>query len=295
MTLAVVLALASAASWGSSDFMAGVAGRRSTTLSVVLGTHLTGLLVVTALVSVQPVGAAGSDLLWGAAAGLSGAFGAALLYRGLAIGTMGVVAPLTAAGAASVPVAFGLLTGEDVSRTVVTGLVLALVAIVLLSSTGGSALPSMSATGFRRLRKVAVHRALQPGVAEALLSGLGFAGFFICMGKASSHAGLWPLFTARLASVALLAAVATAKGGCTLPATGARLSVVLAGVLDIAAATLYLVATRHGALSVVAVLASLYPAATVSLARVVEGERYHRLQLSGMVAACGGVALIMLH
>src|SRR3954469_13558181 len=103
MTLAVVLALASAASWGSSDFVAGVAGRRSTALSVVLGTHLTGLMIVGALVAVVPGGASGGDLLWGAGAGVCGAMGAVLLYRGLAIGTMGVVAPLTAAGAACIP------------------------------------------------------------------------------------------------------------------------------------------------------------------------------------------------
>src|SRR3954447_5245863 len=151
MTLTVVLALASAASWGSSDFMAGVAGRRSTTLSVVLGTHLTGLLIIGTLVVMHPGGAVGGGLLWGAAAGISGAVGAALLYRGLAIGTMGVVAPLTAAGAACVPVAFGLLTGDDVGRNVVAGLGLALAAIVLLSWTGGAKLPSTYATGFRRL------------------------------------------------------------------------------------------------------------------------------------------------
>jgi drug/metabolite transporter (DMT)-like permease len=125
-----------------------------------------------------------------------------------------------------------------------------------------------------------------------LLSGVGFAGFFIGLERTTHDAGLWPLFAARLASVAVLGTVALLGGRAILPTRGARAGVGLVGFLDAGAGALYLLATRHGLLSVVAVLSSLYPATTVALARVFQGERSHPVHRIGLLAAAAGVSLI---
>jgi uncharacterized membrane protein len=207
---------------------------------------------------------------------------------------MSIVAPVTAAGAACIPVLAGLATGDVVPQQVLLGVGLALIAIVLLSALGAPRTPEVSAGGVSRLRKVLMHQLLQPGLAEGLLSGVGFAGFYVCLGRTAAEAGLWPLLGARLASVVVLGLFALLTARQVLPRAGVRMSVAVVGALDIAATLLYLAATWHGLLTVVAVLTSLYPAATVALARIVEKERCNRMQLSGVGVAFVGVVLIAL-
>ncbi|MEZ5258990.1 MAG: hypothetical protein R2705_19520 [Ilumatobacteraceae bacterium] len=165
--MAALLALAAAVGWGSSDYAAGVASRKSTAVSVVVLTHFASVLALLVVsidardvVSIAAgTGSSGRgveigldlagfriagspsslDLLWGAAAGLSGGMGALFLYRGLARGAMAVVAPITAAGAAAMPAVFGVATGESISPLGIAGLLLALVAIVMVSMSGGEA------------------------------------------------------------------------------------------------------------------------------------------------------------
>jgi drug/metabolite transporter (DMT)-like permease len=290
--VAIVLALAAATSWGSSDFVAGLLGRRCSALSIVVGAHLAGLAAITALLPFLPGVSSAANLLWGAAAGLSGGVGAALLYRGLAIGRMGVVASITAAGAASLPAVAEFAGGGRTSPSVLLGAVLALVAIVVLS-TPNTQDAEASAPQQGQLALRAVRRWLaQPGLTEALLSGVGFAGFFVALERTTRDAGLRPLFGARLASVAVLGAVALLHARTILPARGARAGVGVVGLLDACAGALYLLATRHGLLSVVAVLSSLYPGATVLLARVFQGERSHPVHRIGLLVAAAGVSLI---
>jgi drug/metabolite transporter (DMT)-like permease len=311
--MTVLLALAAAASWGSSDFVAGVASRRASGLSVVIAAHLTGLI---ALLVVVPLLAGGTHvgvaLGWGAAAGVCGGVGAALLYEGLAVGRMGVVAPITAAGAAALPAIAGVFLGDKLSSIALVGVVLALPAIAFVSVSPPSSTDpqpgrhrlSRHRTGRHRSgpSRLGRHRvagepafarwSAQPGLREALLSGAGFGGFYLCLERAPEVAGMWPLVGARTASVALLVVAALAMGTRPLPTGSALPSSVVVGVLDIAAAGLFLLATRSGSLAVVAVLSSLYPITTVVLARAFTGERCHRMQFVGFAVAATSVGLI---
>jgi drug/metabolite transporter (DMT)-like permease len=393
------------------------------------------------------------DLAWGVAAGLGGGFGSMLLFRGLGRGSMAVVAPITAAGAASVPVLFGLATGEALTPLAIAGIGLALAAIVLVSWTGeapddapsddsgdeltvpegwverygdvergapglpgpdpdelifsgpvpaggavtmtaapatigahaaavtsapralagelgitvrsitavvmtlmlalmvaaggiaagpvaelvdgqpltpahiamlGFAVATLlvAAVGLRLSRPLFALIAgvtdaeaaadgmadlverdrlpawrrilLQPGLPEALLSGLGFGAFYVCIYRPGASAGHWPLVSARGVSVVMFAAGALLTRTPLLPERASRRGVVVAGVLDAAAAVLFVLATRAGLLSVGAVLASLYPAVTVVLARSIGKEHISRRQFAGLALALAAVALLAL-
>ena len=499
--MAALLALLAAVSWGSSDFLAGNASRRSSAVSVVILTHLASVIaLVLVAVDFGPVWSSLSDLAsgggddgvqwkaprivgaptttdmaWGLAAGLGGGLGAMLLFRGLGKGSMAVVAPVTAAGAAIIPVIAGLATGDPLSTLALAGIALALVAIVLVSlvapddavaqddtaadedvttddpddgsltvppgwveefrrehhepndgppagglpapvAAGRVAMPPpMAPTAIRALHEVMVeqtapelepvavaapsaeddradtasfHRTIrgllrviaalllalvgaavwialgtiadvdgelaaaeigalalgglmvmaatiaawatlpllragpvsaeatdartvdvaaapgasgrrslrgvvsQPGLPEALLSGVGFGLFFVFIYRTSESAGQWPLLGARSVSVVMFTIAALVTSTSVLPAAGSRLAVVWAGLFDAIAAILFVVATRAGSLSVAAVLASLYPAITVLLARVVTKEQIRPIQIAGLALALGAVGLL---
>ncbi|MFK4036774.1 EamA family transporter [Nonomuraea wenchangensis] len=275
---AVILATACAVVYGTADFFGGLATRRTQVLAVVALSQLAGLALVLVLLPVLPGTVGGPALLWGLAAGLSGAAGLALFYRALATSVMSVVAPTTAVTSAALPVLFGLVTGERPAFWALVGVVLALGSVLLVSqdrSTGGEKVPSA-------------------GLATALLAGAGFGGFFILLAMAPADAGLWPLVGARLSSVTAVTLVALAAGRALRPrdGAGALRVIVAAGVLDMVANVLYLLAQRQGLLSLVAVVVSLYPASTLLLARRVLGERLNGIQVTGVACALGAVALI---
>lgn len=467
--MAILFALAAAIGWGSSDYAGGHASRRSSAVSVVILTHLASVIALV-VIAVMP-GQTGSpelaDLLWGLAAGLGGGFGAMLLFSGLGKGSMSVVAPITAVGAAMIPLLAGVLQGESLGLLGLLGIALALGAIVMVSLSGedetsddavdndasGDAdgppddagdpsgdgvlgdggderirpahassratqdaiieayerefsateparvpetVPSGSATtpitvgswsapqgaavslaappllgqasSFNQLA-AAVHlerdrfelarlnqmrpvietpmpdmfndapkarRKLpqlrresgptsshtktaapqiagpaiaqpsprrgigsivrtmlsRPGVVEALFSGIGFGLFFVFIARTSESAGHWPLVGARFISVVMFAAGAIIATTAVMPDRKSRPAVILAGLLDAAAAVFFVLSTRNGLLSVGAVLASLYPAVTVLLARFVGKERVTGRQAIGLVLA--GLAVSML-
>ena len=280
--MAVLLGLASALVYGTADFMGGVAAKRTGAIAVVVWSQTAGLaLIVGTLVVLGQNPPAPSDLLWGAVGGVGGGTGVALLYRGLARGRMAIVAPTTAVGAAAIPVIVGLLLGERPEPVALIGVALALLAIVLVSS------------GSSEAEKAVASRRVPEGFPEAVGAGLGFALFFICLAQTDADAGLWPLLTARVSIVvAGLAGLATRAP--LRPERGTWAAIAACGVLDMLANLLYLLAINLGLLSLVAVLASLYPASTVVLARVVLRERMTRVQLGGLLAAATGVALIAL-
>jgi drug/metabolite transporter (DMT)-like permease len=275
--MAALLALLSAATYGVGDFCGGMAARRIAASSVVLWSHLVGLVLLLASTAFVSGTATGGDLLIGAIGGLCGAAGVGLLYKGLSVGPMSVVAPITALLSAAVPVVAGYVEGERPGASAVVGMALALVAIVLVSAEGeGSLRPS-------DLR----------GVTFALGAGLGFGFFFVALSHTGEDAGMWPLVAARGASVSVLA-VAALVGVVSRrpPAPGSRALTVTAGALDAQANVLYLLAVREGLVSVVSVLAALYPVTTVVLARVVLHERFHRAQLAGMALALPATVLM---
>jgi drug/metabolite transporter (DMT)-like permease len=281
--MAIALGLMAALVYGGADFLGGLASKRTPAFTVVLLSQLCGFVVLLAALPLVGVGEPlPRDLATGAAAGLFGGGGVALLYRSLAVGTMSVIAPITAVGASALPVMFGLLTGERPGPIALLGVGVAVVAVVLVSATpGGADTPAASS------------RRLSPGIPQAVASGLAFGVFFILLDATSADAGLWPLVGAR-SSILVVAVIALATRTSLRPNPGSMGRIVGSGVLDMAANVLYVLATRQGLLSVVAVLVSLYPATTVLLARVVLGERLHRMQIAGLGAVAMGVALIAL-
>jgi drug/metabolite transporter (DMT)-like permease len=274
--MAVILATACALVYGAADFCGGLATRRSRVLAVVVLSQLAGMVLVVALLPVLPGGPSPAALGWGMAAGVAGAAGLVLFYWALAVGEMSVVAPVTATTSAALPVLFGLLSGERPETLALAGVVLALGSILLVS---------------REPSTTTARRPVKPLLA-ALVSGLGFGGFFILLKQAPEEAGMWPLLGARLASITMVVLLALAARQTLRPGTGAMRVIVVAGVLDMAANVLYLLAAQRGLLSLVAVLVSLYPATTLLLARYVLGERLHPLQIVGVFAALASVGLI---
>ena len=277
--MAALFALSAAVAYGVGDFLGGVAARRVPPTAVVLWSHIVGLML---LVTLAPL--AGGDLTTralavGAVAGVLGGAGVALFYRGLAVGTMSVIAPIAALLSATVPVVVGVGSGERPSGAVLAGIVLALGAVVLISREA----PHVPRS---------THRWLALGLAVA--AGLAFGLFFVAIDRAGagSSVGIWPLVGARVASVSLFAGLGAAKVTSAALPRGAAAAAIGCGVLDAGANVLYLVALQHGLLSVVSVLTALYPAGTVLLARYVLGEHLSPLQRTGLGVAGAAAILI---
>jgi drug/metabolite transporter (DMT)-like permease len=286
-----LLALTSAALYGAADFIGGFTSRRADTIAVVLISQFAGLLSLALLLPLMPpVAPTGRDLMWGAAAGLSSSVGVALLYRGLAIGTMAIIAPTTAVCAVIVPVAVSVALGEQLSRVALAGIVLALVAIVLVAQE--TRRPDASADDERATHASPLRR-LPRGLGLAFLSGIAIGGFFLFLARARPEAALWPMLVSRGSSVVLFGIIAMVSGrSLRMPVTAAGMAIG-GGIVDMAANTLYLIATWSGSLSVIVTLASLYPASTVMLARVFLRERLNRVQLAGVVCVLVAILTIV--
>lgn len=272
------LAVLASIAYGAADFLGGLATRRgSTVFSVVVVSQAVGLaLVLLALPLLPPASPTARDLAWGAASGLAGGIGLALLYRGLSIGLMSVVAPVTAVCAVIVPVAVGVALGERPSATASAGMLLAVAAIVLVSRTGPTGDAKPAATG----------------VPVAIASGVAIGVFLVCLERTGASAGLWPLVPARVVSVSLFALAGVVSRQTLRPRRESMTTVLGGGALDMLANVLYLLAVRRGSLSIVATLTSLYPAATVILARIVLEERLRLVQ--GVGVACAALAIVLI-
>ena len=275
--MAIVLGLLTAVFFGSGDFAGGLATKRTSVINVVGFSHLIGLLGTLALIPFFANGFSWDALLIGAFAGAMGGIGVALLYRGLARGPMAVIAPLTAITSAAVPTAWGFLGGESLSLIGWAGVLLALIAIGLVSSPAES--ESAAVTG--------------RAVGEALLAGACFGAMFIAFDAAPDDSAPWPVVGARLlTTTSLLGFMFLAMRDRIGTAATAKVPIFAAGLLDTGSNLLFLLATQLGDLSIVAVLSSLYPAFTVLLARFVLDERMSRVQLGGLVAAIVATTLI---
>ena len=277
--MAVMLGLLVALSYGAGDFFGGLSSRRLTPTVVVQASQLVGLgSLAVALVVLPDQRFVGIDVARGAIAGTVGLSGLVLLYRGLAAGAMSIVAPVTAVGAAVLPVAWGLVDGERPSAVALLGVVLALTAVLLVSSPAADGVPVPG-----RVKEAAL----------ALVAGAAFGVVFILLGSSGEDSGLWPVFAARAASVSVMTLVLLARGRPPrIPPAGTRAFVAAAGFLDVLANAIFVIAAREGLLSLVAVISSLYPASTVVLARVVLHERVDRRQQVGLAFALAGVVLI---
>ena len=285
--MAALLAVVSALFWGVADFVGGLASRRSTPWQTLVLTTPAGLVAILPLAFLVSGTATGSALA-GICAGIFGGLGILLLYAALTIGPMGVVSPISAVLGAAIPVGVGLVQGERPGSAAYVGMALAVVAIVTVG------LEPTSPTDDSAHQKVAPRALLL-----AIGAGAGIGLFFAFLSFAPSDAGLWPVVFARGTSTVLLVTigvvVAFRSGQPVMPTVGrVRVQAVWAGILDVAANGFYVLALQIGLLSVVAVLGSLYPAATVLLARLVLAERLRPMQKVGMVTALVASALLAL-
>jgi drug/metabolite transporter (DMT)-like permease len=283
--MASLYALLAAAIYGAADFLGGIATRRATMIGAVLTTQGSGLAFLLLATPLLPdADIARRDVIFSGLAGITGSAGVGLLYLALAIGPMSVVAPITAVCAALVPLGVGLVMGERPHPLAGVGVVLALVAVALLSQADSQPAPGGPAPP--RLGR---------GVRVALASGVAIGGFFVCLAQTRAEAVLWPLAISRAVSLTLFFAIAIATGRPAGVPRAALVPALACGALDMVANGLYLAAVRQGQLGLIATLSSLYPASTVLLARFVLGERLGTWQQIGVAGAVTAVVLIVRH
>jgi drug/metabolite transporter (DMT)-like permease len=292
----VLLALAASLCWGIADFTAGLKARTVALPTVLLFAQGVGLLLALPIVALsgRPFPAA-APALASLGAGVAVITGLACFYRALAAGTMSVVAPIAATGVA-IPVLVGVLGGDHLALIQAFGMLAALLGVVLASRH-----PGADATAADR-------RSHRNALGLAMVAAVAFGCYFLCAHVGARGGVAWLLVLAHITSVlgvlaigsfaAVSARARAARHGRPVSSTRRALAVGdlgvlgLAGLLDFAATGLYGIANRHGLLSVVAVAGSLYPVATVLLARTVLRERVARSQALGVGLALVGVALI---
>ena len=273
---AVLLALAASASWGVSDFLGGLKTRAAPVLTVLAVSQPVGLVLLGAIVLArwQPL-PAGLPILWAILGGIGGAIGIGALYQGLAVGSMGIVAPITSTSPL-IPLAVGLSRGERPSATQFAGIALALIGVAFAGWEPG-------APGTRRL--------LSAGAGLAILAAVSFGSSQVALEAAANDDPYWATFILRVASCLFVLLALTQRPPGRGP-SGTWLVLIVIGLLDSSATELFAVATTKGLLSVVSVLAALYPVLVAILARVVLHERLTVVQRGGALAAVAGAAAI---
>ncbi len=273
--IAITYGLSSAITWGAGDFSGGWASRRNSVLTVILFSQMIGalMLVIFGLLFAEQVPATPA-LVWGGIAGICGVLGLIAFYRGLALGRMGVVAPLSAVLTAMLPVCFAFFTEGLPRLTQISGFAVALCAVWFLSAPENSS----------RIKKAEI--------GLSMVAGLGFGLFFVCIGHVSSQGIFWPLVAARTASISMMAMVLFMKETRFVPPGNQIPCIALTGILDAAGNAFFALAAQTGRLDVSAVLASLYPATTVLLAWFFLKERLKGQQWAGVGAAVVALVLI---
>jgi drug/metabolite transporter (DMT)-like permease len=273
---AIALGFSSAVAWGLADFLGGLKSRKLQLLTVLFVSQAAALVVLAPAAAIRGGGLPDASIVpWAALAAVGGTVGLAAFYRGLTVGAMGVVSPISSC-AAAIPVVVGVTMGERPSALQFCGVAVAVAGVAVASYEPRSAERAGPATG----------------VGLALVAALGFGFFFVCMDEAADRDLLWALVIERIAATAILgAAVLMARPSLRLGSSDAR-ALVLIGLLDVSANALFAGATTIGLVSVVAVLGSLYPVTTIVLARIFLGERLRPTQRTGALGALAGVALI---
>jgi drug/metabolite transporter (DMT)-like permease len=273
--ISLAFSLTAVLCWGISDFAGGYASRKSDAFLVTLLAHTAGFSLMLALTVLNhaPIPTRTSQL-WAMAAGALGGLGLALFYGALASGRMGLTAPVAAVLGAAIPAAFGIAVQGVPGTLTIAGFLLAGLGIWLISLPDGHASPE--------------------GFWMAVLSGLGFAGFFICISRAGDASALWSATYSRFASVAIVAAIVLVRRGAPKVAGSDIALAVIAGCLDSTGTLVFIRSEQTGRLDAAVVLASLYPAITVLLARIILKEQFSRWKVIGILAALAAVPLIAL-
>lgn len=267
-------ALVAAVFWGGADFCGGMGTRSAHPVLVVALSQAAGLacLLALALATGEPMPSARA-LGWGAASGLGACIGYLCFYRALAIGQMGINAPMAAIVTSGLSVLYSVFIFNEGVPTAVQfgGFALALMAIWLMTFSSSET----------------------KGLALALLAGLAFSVYLTCSKQATDEAVYWPLVAARAAAVGVLAPALASRRVRRPPASWWY--IVTAGVLDAVANALFVYSARHGRLDVATILSAFYPAITVVCARIILAERVTPLQRAGIVCALVAIPLIAAH
>jgi uncharacterized membrane protein len=288
---AVLLATLSGLSYGASDFSGAIATKKNHAALVTFAVQVVSLIalaVILLLTSSATVTAV--DLLWGALGGIGATIGLTTFYRALADGPMSTAASVTALVGSLVPVSAGLALGEVPNNPTLVGIALAIPSAIIVS-VGGLEAHALARTLSPRARSIARER-IAATRRLSLIAGLGFGLFFIALAQASPDSGLYPLLGARGASIAVLAIFLTSQRFWNTIARSDFGSIGIAGLLDFAANSFYLLALADGSVTWVAAVVSLYPVCTVLLARVLLKEQLSRVQIAGLVMASSALVFV---
>jgi uncharacterized membrane protein len=274
-TSALIYGLSSAVSWGAGDFSGGMATKKINPFTVILWIEVIGIGFLAALALLAGESLPGrKDLVMAGVAGVAGALGLASLYKGLAEGCMGVVAPLSAVMAAVIPIIVSSVNEGLPEYTKIIGFAAALSAVWILSYE-----PGRIGLRLETLRL-------------PVLAGIGFGCYFVFIEAAADEHIFWTLVAARFASIAFLVVVLAFQQNVGTPIGRQWPFVLLAGIFDSSGNTFFALAAQAGRLDVSAVLASLYPGATVMLAMIFLKERLQKRHITGLAAALAALILI---
>jgi drug/metabolite transporter (DMT)-like permease len=275
--MAILFALLAAAAYGVSDFVGGLASRRIPAITVLLASYPIGTVLMVAALPAYGGPISASTLSWSLAGGVAGLVGVGLLYTALGQAPMNVISPVTAVMSAVVPIMGGVAQGERPHLLAWLGMLLGLVAVTLIS------------------RQPADHPHGPIGwkpLAMAVLAGVGFGAYFICLARTDDDSGMWPVVLSRTVAALLLVPLAAAAAGFVRMPRPVLGLAAMAGVLDAAANLAFLLASRHGLLSLSGVITALYPAGTVLLAVLILKERTGGVQRVGLGVAVAAVVLL---
>lgn len=278
---AAALALAAAVAYGLSDFAGGILSKTRSVWMVATASQLAGAFATAVVAVLAPGDPRAADFVWGAAEGVAGAIGIVALYRGLSRGRMGVVAPISGIGAALVPSIVGLASGDQLSLPAWIGLAIAFPAIYLIPQAGNEHEPAPDGAA-----------PTSSGAGYGAVAGLGFGALFAFVGQIGHHAGFLPLALGQLVAAVTVALAATSVRQPWVPRGHGLTPVFAFGLLGTAALLLFLLATRQGLLTIVSVIAALYPASTVAMAAIVLREGIGRKQSVGLGLAAIAVVLV---
>jgi drug/metabolite transporter (DMT)-like permease len=273
----ILFALAASTAWGSADFFGGLKAKRHSALAVLFTIEVSGLIVAIVVMAIaQDPFPSTRAALCALGAGTAGIVALGAFYKALAIGTMSIVAPISATGV-TLPVIVGIATGDRPGPIVIAGLVITTIGVIMASREIHE--DEQRATAART------------AIGLALLASVGFGLYFIGADVAADDSVLWTVLLGRSVAIPFVG-IALLTRDVRLPRGGDLAVLCAAGATDLGATALYGLANTHGALSIVSVVGSLYPIATVILARAILDERIRAVQAAGVVAALAGVGLI---
>jgi drug/metabolite transporter (DMT)-like permease len=273
----ILFALAASTAWGSADFFGGLKAKRHSALAVLFTIEVSGLIVAIVVMAIaQDPFPSTRATLCALGAGTAGIVALGAFYKALAIGTMSIVAPISATGVV-LPVIVGIATGDRPGPVVIAGLVITTIGVIMASREVHE--DEQKATAART------------AIGLALLASIGFGLYFIGADVAADDSVLWTVLLGRSVAIPFVG-IALLTRDIHLPRGNDLAVLCAAGATDLGATALYGLANTHGDLSIVSVVGSLYPIATVILARAILDESVRAVQAAGVVAALAGVALI---